>query len=115
MINHKLKSLLVSLFALSALSAYGARIKSVRWENPSLLLSSQDYLGVHSVTLSDTATEVQVLVRQHEGKYTFQPRTYLLADDGQRYPVRYWKGAKMGQWHSAQHSDTIVTLKNTAV
>ena len=100
----------MSLLALSSLCVCGARVKSVRWDNPSLLLSNQDCLGVHAVTLSDTATEVQVLVRQHQGKYCFTPKTYLLADDGQRYPIRYQKGLPLGQMLDAGRGDTVVSL-----
>ena len=110
MINKLLKSLLVSLLVLSALSAYGARVKSIRWEHPSLLTSNKSYLGVQSVTLCDTATEVQILVRQHQGTFCFQPTTFLLADDGLHYPVRFIRGANLGQWLRAEQKDTVVSL-----
>ena len=110
MTNKYLTRLALPLLLLSAANAYGARIKSTLWEHPSVLTANDEHLQVQSVLLSDTATEVSIHVLQHNSAFTFSPRTYLLADDGKHYPIRWGKGIHLGKFIQCHAKDTVVTL-----
>jgi len=97
------------IIVLGAVSGWAK--KAVVWNNPSLLNSSESYFRVKSVTFSDTATVVELLVVNPRTNIRFVSGTFLRGDDGKQYMIRYCKEFPLDEWMLVEKNpETLLTL-----
>ena len=85
--------------------------KTVVWSQPSCLYISASYFSVRSVAFSDTATVVTLQTNHAQNSVRFSHATFLRADDGRHYAVRYCKEYALDEWMPVdRQSESVVTL-----
>lgn len=75
-----------------------ARGKSVVWNQVQLLYNSAKYLNVQTVTFTDTATLVRIVVDQMPFNVKFVSSTYLVGDDGREYAIKGCEEYALDEW-----------------
>ncbi|MDE5744289.1 MAG: TlpA family protein disulfide reductase [Paramuribaculum sp.] len=89
------KSLLILLLFLGVLTAYSetriVEFPTIGWNN------MMNIMDIQNVTLSDTATIIDVKVRSRRGTRFIINESFLITDNSEKYPLKLAKGITIGE------------------
>ena len=102
----KKSTIITILFALVALAGQAKTFKTIK--NPVAMACvnvSNDELKVREVIMRDTATTVHFIMEKEKGQsFLFASTSYLLDEDGNRYPLRSADGIALDSWVQSPES-----------
>lgn len=76
--------------------------KTVRWEKPYVLHADINYLKLHSVEFSDTATIVELSTENPQSPFYILSWIYLRGDDDKKYKIKYCKECRLNELLTAE-------------
>ena len=102
----KKKSIIIALLALIALAGQAKTYKIIKApESMACVNVYQGELKARDVIFSDTATTIHFTMEYPKGNnFRFAKESYLLDEDGNRYPLRSAEGLALDQWVQSPES-----------
>ena len=101
------KTVITTLFAFVALAGQAKTFKTIK---PPVAMAHNIYQGelkAREVIMRDTATTVRFTMVDPKGQnFQFASSSYLLDEDGNRYPLRSAEGLKLNSWVESPESGT---------
>ena len=107
------KAIITILLALVAMAGQAKTFKTIK--NPVAMACvnvSNGELKAHEIIMRDTATTVHFTMEYSKGQsFQFVSSSYLMDEDGNRYPLRSAEGLKLNTWvQSPENGITEFTM-----
>ena len=102
------KLLLIFLFALIAMAGQAKTYKTIKAPESMACVNMNGELKARQVIMRDTATTVHFTMVYPKGQnFRYAHDSYLMDEEGNRYPLRSCEGLKLDAWIQSPESGTI--------
>ena len=99
------KTIITALLALVALTGQAKIFKTIKLPEAMACLNVWGELKAREVIMRDTATTVHFTIKKEKGQtFRFASESYLMDEDGNRYPLRSAEGIALDSWVQSPES-----------
>ena len=99
------KTIITALLALVALTGQAKIFKTIKLPEAMACLNVWGELKAREVIMRDTATTVHFTIKKEKGQtFRFASESYLMDEDGNRYPLRSAEGIVLDSWVQSPES-----------